>query len=60
MATAQKKTAAGHSRKLKFKTNEFMVYPAHGVGKIVRSRSRKSPVPSSNSTLSISRRKKCA
>jgi CarD family transcriptional regulator len=35
MATAQKKTTAGHSRKLKFKANEFVVYPAHGVGRIV-------------------------
>ncbi len=29
---AEKKTTA---RKLKFKTNEFVVYPAHGVGRIV-------------------------
>ena len=34
MATAQKKTTPA-PKKLKFKTNEFIVYPAHGVGKIV-------------------------
>jgi CarD family transcriptional regulator len=34
MATAQKKPALT-PKKLKFKTNEFIVYPAHGVGKIV-------------------------
>jgi CarD family transcriptional regulator len=34
MATAQKKPAPT-PKKLKFKTNEFIVYPAHGVGKIV-------------------------
>jgi CarD family transcriptional regulator len=34
MATAQKKSAPA-ARKLKFKPNEFIVYPAHGVGKIV-------------------------
>jgi CarD family transcriptional regulator, regulator of rRNA transcription len=34
MATPQKKTTPA-PKKLKFKTNEFIVYPAHGVGKIV-------------------------
>jgi len=35
MTTAQKKMTSTASKKLKFKTNEFVVYPAHGVGKIV-------------------------
>jgi CarD family transcriptional regulator len=34
MATAQKKPIPAQ-KKFKFKTNEFIVYPAHGVGKIV-------------------------
>ncbi|MDX5348524.1 MAG: hypothetical protein LPK19_14910, partial [Hymenobacteraceae bacterium] len=32
MAAEKKKTT---SKKLKYKVNEFVVYPAHGVGKIV-------------------------
>ena len=32
---ARKKTAAKPKRKLDFKVNEFVVYPAHGVGRIV-------------------------
>jgi CarD family transcriptional regulator len=35
MTTAQKKMTGTTNKKLKFKTNEFVVYPAHGVGKIV-------------------------
>ena len=34
MATVQKKPTQAF-KKLKFKTNEFIVYPAHGVGKII-------------------------
>ncbi len=35
MATTNKKAAAGQPRKPRFKANEFVVYPAHGVGRIV-------------------------
>ena len=35
MTTAQKKMTGTTNKKHKFKTNEFVVYPAHGVGKIV-------------------------
>ncbi len=36
MAAAKKKAPANSNRKLEFKTNDHVVYPTHGVGRIAR------------------------
>ncbi len=47
-------------KKLSFKINELIVYPAHGVGKVVQIEEQEIAGSSSNSTSSISSRRSCA
>ncbi len=56
MAIQQKKSAARHG----FKTGEYIVYPAHGVGQIVSIDEQEVAGHKLELSSSISRRTRCA